>query len=296
MSTHLITVACEGPHDTAFLNRLLKANGFIADEKRKIAEYPAPMGQLFVGTARKIDFEQLNFTEARRLTLPSHALSKGDVTIFLYSLGGDGKIAERNELLKKLWLLAQEDEAEIQRLPDDTTLSMIYMFDADDHGIERRIAQIRGEVAGVLGLSPEEVPLNLNADCCEIKGLGVGCLVVGANDGETGRLEDIIVPIMTEGNEDIFAAAEKFLDTHFDEKRCLLLKVRIKSGAIVEARESRVKHDRTKSVLGIAAQLQLSGKSNTACISDADYLNLQKLTSDKQCLMIWDFFNRVTTD
>lgn len=295
MSTHLVTVACEGPHDTAFLNRLLKTNGFVADESRKIAEYPAPMGSLFVGTAKKIDFEQLNFTEARRLTLPSHALSKGDVTIFLYSLGGDGKRTERNELLKNLWLLAQEDKTEIQRLPADTMLSMIYMFDADHHGIEGRVTQIREEVAGVMELSPEEVSLNSNADFCEIKGLGVGCLVVGANNGETGCLEDIIVPLMTEGNEEIFAAAEQFLDTHFEEARCRLLKVRIRRGVIVEARESGGRHDRTKSVLGIAAQLQLSGKSNTACISDADYLNLQKLTSDRQCLMICDFFNRVTS-
>ena len=295
MDTHLITVACEGPHDVAFLNRLLKAVGFASDESKKIAEYPMPMGAIFANSAKKIDFQQLNFSEIRRVTLPSHALSRESTTIFLYSLGGDSKKDERNTILKNLSLLVQEDEMEILRVPDRTKLSMIYVFDADKHGVEKRIIQIKAEVSGLLEIDPGDVALEANGDYCSVNGLGIGCLIVAASECETGRLEDLIIPLMRKENETIFEAAVNFLDEHFDEARCAPLKFKPEDGNVIERRSGKGGFDRLKSTLGVAAQLQLSGKSNTACINDADYLNLSKLTSDRECQGICEFFQRIVT-
>ena len=66
MTTKLITVLCEGPHDVAFINRVLKTKGFKSEEAIKLKEYPKPMNELFIQEIKKTNIEELNFTEVKR--------------------------------------------------------------------------------------------------------------------------------------------------------------------------------------------------------------------------------------
>ena len=66
MAKQIITILCEGPHDVAFICRILKTTGFKSNESTKIGDYPTPFDQLLVNEASKTDIEQLNLSELRR--------------------------------------------------------------------------------------------------------------------------------------------------------------------------------------------------------------------------------------
>jgi len=53
------------------------------------------------------------------------------------------------------------------------------------------------------------------------------------------------------------------------------------------------KYNHKKSLLGTVGQLQMSGKSNTVCISDADYITDEKIKSDDTCNEILSFIGKV---
>lgn len=293
MAHKLISIACEGSHDVAFLNRLLKAQGFRTNEKIKIGEYPSPMGRFFETSLRRSDFQQLNFSEARQVPLPSHALNKEDVFIFLYSLGGDSKRAERAALLKRMAAFIPSDEQEIRVLPDGTSLTMVFMFDADNVGVGPRLESMRQELAEAVGVDPAEIAVRANGDCCQVKGLGVGCLVLTDESNETGKLEDVLLPLMRQGNELIFEAADQFIDGYYDATRTRFLRIRPTETGVEESRGSDKDFDRKKSLIGVVAQLQISGKPNQACINRTDYLNLEKLSNSPHCIPIRAFLERV---
>lgn len=88
MTTQIITVLCEGPHDVAFISRILKTIGFVSDESTKLGDYPPPMNALLQNEAKKADIQDLNLTELRRTILPSNVLKNNDEIFFLSILFG----------------------------------------------------------------------------------------------------------------------------------------------------------------------------------------------------------------
>jgi len=299
MATQILTILCEGPHDVAFIVRLLKANGFKSNENTKIGNYPQPFDQLLVNEASKTDVEQLNLTEVRRNLLPSNVLTKNDSFIFLYSLEGDGKREPRMRILKELRSFITE-EGEFERLPRDTNLSLLYFFDADDKGVANRLSDINTEVREAL---PEinVDPFQENGASYLVTKLKIGAFIFTDGTNDTGKLEDILMPLMIEGNQAIFDAANNFLTSHYDDGRMFPLKLSInpQTSAISESRSVRAgdkaKYDEKKSIIGAIGQLQRSGKSNVVCISDCDFISLEKIRASQKCQEITTFFDTFIT-
>jgi hypothetical protein len=299
MGTQIITILCEGPHDVAFIARILKASGFKSNETTKIGKYPKPFDQLLVNEASKTDIEQLNLTEVRRNLLPANSLNRDDVYIFLYSLEGDGKKEPRMRILKELRSFITE-EGEIERLPIATSLSILYFFDADDKGIDRRLEEINSELREAL---PEiqEHPFKSNGDSFMVSKLKTGAFIFSDNTNDKGKLEDILVPLMRLGNEPNFDAAHHFLSSQYDDDRLFKLRLKIdaNNAVVTESRSVKArdkeKYDEKKSLIGAVGQLQRSGKSNVVCISDCDFISLEKIRSNVKCQEITAFFNNFIT-
>ncbi|HYD22561.1 MAG TPA: DUF3226 domain-containing protein [Flavipsychrobacter sp.] len=293
MATQIITVLCEGPHDVAFICRILKTIGFRSNESTKIGEYPSPFDKLLVNEAVKTDVEQLNLTEIRRNLLPTNALKKSDSYVFLYSLEGDGKKEPRQRILKELRSFISA-EGEIEILPPDTSLLLLYFFDADAKGLAARLVEINTEVREVL-TEMEEDPFSENGSTHTISKLKLGTFIFTGNDNNTGKLEDILLPLMQVENEENFNAASQYLDSHFDEARLFPLKLTVNLNDVAEERSKKAgdkeKYDEKKSLIGVVGQLQRSGKSNVVCISDSDYLSLEKIRANGKCVEISAFFN-----
>ena len=93
---------CEGPHDVAFLYRILRVNG-LQKYSKPIGEFPDPLNKYFASEAAGEGLEQLKLEEARNRRLPSEVLARGnDALVLLYAIGGDSKAEFRRKLLQDI--------------------------------------------------------------------------------------------------------------------------------------------------------------------------------------------------
>lgn len=261
----IISILCEGPHDVAFVSKILKTNGFSTNENLKLKEYPQPISDLIINETKKTNVKELNIQEVRSSLIPSSTLQRDSTYLFIYSMGGDNKKEARVNYLQNLITLVPA-EGEINPYPD-FNLGLVYFFDSDDKGIEARVQSINSEINSITGVSPftghEQIEV--------VDKLKIGCFIFTQLDNEFGKLEDILLPLMKRENEVIFDNAEKYIDDHLVQERC------------------RGKFDRGKSTIGISGQLQKSGASNVVCISASDYITTKKINDDPTCLRIISF-------
>jgi len=280
---------CEGSQDVAFLYRLFSADGFKTYNK-KIADFPIPVSNYLKKSLESTDYESLKLEESWQKPLPQEVLVKNDTLVMLYAVGGDEKKDTRRSMLKSI--------AGFSILPDDNNAlypgkalqyALIYFFDADNKGIKAREKSIKEEIGEVTGVDVPELASGVGLQ--SIKGLLVGCYIFAKDDG-FGKLEDIVIPLMQEGNEEIFQKAADFLKLK-DESRLTRLKLIKNTDGELEEKYSTKKHDydEKKSQIGIAGQLQVSGKSNTVIIRDTDYIKLQKIRNNRLCRNILNFIH-----
>ncbi len=133
-----------------------------------------------------------------------------------------------------------------------------------------------------------------NGTYCFSEGLKFGAYIFTGNNNETGKLEDVLLPLMKLDNDSIFENAEIYLKKNVDSLRTYPLKLSVKNGSLTEIRSTKkgdTDFDEQKSLIGITGQLQRSGKPNTAYISDSDYLTLDKIRNNQKCIGISTFFN-----
>jgi hypothetical protein len=293
MAKQLVIVLCEGPHDVAFLVRILKCEGFESNEKTKIGDFPPPLNDLLKQEAQKADVERLNLQEISKVLLPFKTLKRDENYLFFYSLGGDGKKAERQKMLETLLSYIPVDAGEISVLPTDTKLALLYFFDADEGGVKARIRAVNEEINGIL-LLETDVFAN-HAETKTVHQILLGNYIFSDPRTGKGRLEDILLPLMSKNNDGIFNGAKKFLQEQFDQQRLFKLKLKRENNIVHEYRsqkkDDKFKFDPSKSQIGVAGQLQESGFSNVVAISNSDYLTFDKIKNDAVCQEIARFFN-----
>lgn len=301
---NLVTIFCEGSHDVAFIYKILKTLDYKSNNATLIGNFPPPFNGLLKSEIEKTDIEGLNLTQVRRTLLPSETMVKDDKFLFLYSLGGDENPNRKRMLTTINSFIPKEGEIIKNRLPEGTTLSVIYLFDADNDGIKRRIQLINSEINGVF--QDNGIQFQENTSWITINTIQLGVYIFTGNDNRTGKLEDILIPLMSASagetfevakNEDIFDAATNYIDTYHEEARLFPLKIRHQNGDIVESRSKRqgdkFKFYREKSIIGVAGQLQRSGGSNVVIIRDSDYITLEKINGNRKCVEIKNFLNQI---
>ncbi|NOS91615.1 MAG: hypothetical protein HOP30_06815 [Cyclobacteriaceae bacterium] len=300
MNKQIIIALCEGPHDVAFIMKILKCNGFRSNEGKKIREFPPPMSKLMEQEVAKANVEDLNLREIRHSLLPLNTVQNEECYVFLYSMGGDGKAEARKSILQNIRLNIREPgEIAKGRLPLGTELSILYFFDSDTKGVDMRLTEVRREIQEILTTMPAgAIPTNGSFDLFE--GIRIGAYIFTGTDNNTGKLEDVLIPLLKASNETIFENAENYLNTNHDPARIYPLKLSIAlNGRVTETRSTRGKEtdfDMAKSLIGITGQLQRSGKPNSAYISDSDYLTLAKVIESAKCQDIISFFNRFVSN
>jgi hypothetical protein len=286
---NVVLTICEGPHDVAFLYRLFAAAGFESC-KRKIGVFPKPIDSLILNAVKSGDYENMKLPEIGRKPVPQEILFKEDTMILFYAVGGDGKKDSRMELISDILRFRPDDE-DAYDAGKGLDYSIIYFLDANEKGVKRRIEEIGNEVKGVFNVG--KVNLSNAGKPQEIKGYRVGCYIFN-QDGQRGKLEDIMVPMMEKDNEEIFQKAGKYLELK-DDTRLKKLKIKKREdGTIEETRSGRkLSFDEKKSKICIAGQLQNSGKSNVVIIKDCDYINLVKINECAKCREIMGFIQSI---
>lgn len=277
MAIHIITIFCEGLHDVAFLTKILKAGGFNSNDKLKVGQFPFPYSHLLETEAKKSNVIDLNLQELRNTIMPTATLQKDDNFLFFYAMGGESRKDKRLKLLNDINSFVPKSKSEYSILPEDTILSVLYFFDADNKGVASRLVEVGKEVNKIIN-EIDEKSFNENGLKISLfeEKLKIGAYIFYKLGEDTGKLEDILVPLMKKGNDKIFDDAEKFIDENHDKTRC-----------------TGNNFDKKKSLVCTAGQLQKSGSSNVVCIGQTDYLSNDKIQADAQCVEIIELFNRI---
>ena len=265
MKTQIILLLCEGPHDAAFLRKILRANGFNSDEKKKIREYPSPMNAFLKRNLEKSNIEDLNIQEAKKTSIPNNVLQKGNTYLFSYILGGATKMNKMTDFLINMFKLTKKDEKSTEYdVAENTDFAVLCFFDADNDMkiIDKNIKDsLKNE--GIDCVIEKEVHKCIKYH----KGLKIGFYIFTEDDHNTGKLEDIILPLMRKDNENIFSAAEKYID-NFSKKE---------------------DKDKGKQIIGVTGQLEKPGCENTVHIRQTSYITNEKIKANSKCQEILNY-------
>ncbi len=290
---------CEGLHDVAFINKVMKTMGFVSNEGKKLSQFPIPMNKLMANEFEKTDIENLNLQNLRKGILPINTLQLDDIWVFLYSMGSDSMSESRRDIINKLRNnIRKQGEIKGDRGKVESQFSILYVFDADAIGVQARLGKVKSELRSIF-TNMSENNFETNSSCEIIETIKFGCHIFTGVDNNTGKLEDVLMPLFKEENEDIYEDAERFINKHFDESRLFPNKIAKIEGNIVESRSEKIgdklKFDFNKSIVGVVGQLQKSGGSNTVSIGQTDYLNLRKIQLNVKCIEFASFIQSVIT-
>ena len=296
----IVIALCEGPHDTAFLYRVLRSDCYKLFSD-KIDELPNVVKQFIRTGYDKInELEDLKLDSLRNSNIPNKILYKEDTLILLYAMGGD---SEKLENSKRLALInsylatslssSNENSKEFNPLDEDgfsdrkIEYSFLFFYDADnDASIQ---VKKTNEYLKVL-----EVEENINHNQYVKKdNITYGCFIF-SEDGKQGALENIMFSIIeTEENKTLLEEAFKYFDLcdtdRYSTKRSIKYYKDKSCEEIDKNKKSKIYEK--KSVLGILGQLQNSGASNVVTIEHSDYIKLEKGSIPNAIQNIIDFFN-----
>lgn len=225
---------------------------------------------------------------ARTRFLPSNVVHFENNLLLIYSLNGESRSDKRIKLIEAFNILNTTDENEIQVM-DDTSVSFLYFFDADDKGTAQRRTEVNDELSRVF--KDKFSPIDTISEIKLIDNISFGLYVFTEHGQDIGKLEDVLLPMMEEGNEDIFIEARQFSSIH-EGTKLYQGQVEYQNDTNIIKKVFNEKYHPKKSLIGTIGQLEKSGKSNTVCISDSKYLNEDKLTTNNACNQIISFIKK----
>lgn len=268
MNTQIILLLCEGPHDAAFLRKILRANGFNSYDGKKIKEYPTPMNAFVKRNLEKSNIEDLNIQEAKKAAfIPNNVLQKENTYLFSYILGGATKMNRMNDFLINMFKLTKKDEKSTEYdVAENTDFAVLCFFDADNDMkiIDKNIKDsLKNE--GIDCVIEEEVHKCIKYH----KGLKIGFYIFTEDDHNTGKLEDIILPLMRKDNEDVFSVAEEYINKF--------------------SKKADKDKDKGKKIIGVTGQLEKPGCENTVHIRQTSYITDEKIKANSKCQEILNY-------
>lgn len=287
MEYKVILALLEGAHDVAFVYRILKENGF-KTTKKLIKDLPSPLDK-YLSNPRQFlsaSFENLKVGTVRLSSFPMAVLEKEQNTILLFPTGGVTQSGIRKKIITQFNAIKKADKDGSADNEKDLSISILYLLDAENQGLTFRLNAIAEEIKEAMEIAAQPLVFT-NASFSKVDDIDFGVYVFTEPGKETGRLEDILLPLMKKDNDDIFDDAATFLGkineySLFNGKTNNL---DVKLITKVDGEDFNYE----KSLVGTVGQLQTSGKSNVQVIREGSYLTKDKIINDANCKAIANF-------
>jgi len=199
-----LLVFCEGPHDVAFVRRLLKhCLGFTKVEWR-FSEFPAPFNSLFRASVERHAARDLSLDMAHKFFLPDRVLQREDVIALVFNSGGKPKRQTIVDFLSDFLPLFEQATVFPDRADAVVTQArFLFLYDADAKGIEK----VRKDVKTAFGSIDSEPWLidDWQLDAADPTGAIAGdkALYVWSGKGGQGTLEDILMSVLCESKPEL---------------------------------------------------------------------------------------------
>ena len=264
-------IISEGPHDAAFLARVLLANGF-DNSKKIIKDYP----RYISGYLEKL-LDVSGFDEFSIKTLNSHydfphaALCKRDSlddVVILFTMNGDSQVVRRINLIRGIYETFTSSLIRDKFVGD--TIKFIYNCDADEKGIDARLTEITEELRSVIA---DDFPQMGQQKWVVYNQVYFGATIFSDDTGK-GKLENLVLPLMKKDKEDYFSEVNHFVACHEGKE-------------MFKGRYSQ--YERAKALISIMSQFHISGVNNTVQIEKSCLINNQHILDNPSCKQLFDF-------
>jgi hypothetical protein len=294
MVTRISILTCEGPHDIAFLYRILREGG-IKLFRENLGSLPEPARKVLLSHRflEKATIEDSKIDVAGKHSLPSEIFQKDNAYIFVYEMRGDATVRRKDLVSALISTIPVEGEIIPYGQGNEVKFSFISILDSDTKGIENRMEVIQKDFASTL-VDASQFPKLENGKIHEYDGIRWGGYIFSNEGTDFGRLEDLLLGLMREGNSDIFGPADEFLAMHrssslFSGDNTTYANDGDRYPLSVGKGKRKAEFDYQKSVVSTVGQLQKSGKANTIVIKETDFLTDSKIHDSIECQKILRF-------
>ena len=267
-SAHLLF--CEGPHDVAFLNRVLKTQLGFRHEALQLSALPYPLSNVLKQSFQQRAAEDLRLDLAKKFFLPDQVLARDGVMVLLFNYGGSNRGKSLPPFLANVFtLLATPAFSGGASVP----LSYVVFADADAAGTAAAQIGISTDLAAIEGqpwLTPDWKTLagwHMAAEQQTEQGR-VGAYVWRSQDADQGTLEDVVRECLTD--EPHFAETLSFVGNHFDW---------MPSATATPEQVCKLNADRQKAAFCVEGQRKKPGGSLGVVLDQADLLTSDRLAS-----------------
>jgi hypothetical protein len=227
-----------------------------------------------------------------------------DTWVLLYLTDGNTNFGKVYDILRP-FILANLSKINPNPVFKDVKTSVAFFNDADD-GLEKAIKELQSAIdkafkkvtlikdqpLTLFQSLPKDAPITLIMDYQESNIFQKQGYYILCKDDKTGKLEDIILPMMEQNNEEVFEQSKIFAQNNApktkDEDNYL----------------TALKFDLQKATIGIAGQISIdntkeksksmTGYANAVIIQKSNYLTEQKIKNNAKCQEIIDFINKMT--
>jgi hypothetical protein len=302
-----VFVFCEGPHDVAFVSKVLKVNKKFKDiGDRNIAELPYPISKHYI--AKNQVYEPL--TDVQRVSDPFMPKSviwddKKQTYFILYAVGGVSELIswkKESSVVKEIELIKLSILDGLKGLRDieDGVLDKLdftynkrninpqeaiaydpvfaFVMDADEGTASERYQEFKTNYETIFGANSfdvlEENSWNANQN--------LGLFIFSDATSKRGSLEDLVESVVKE------KTTYQQMQTHYDTR------IPVKSpGDTKQISATSIK--RKKASLCATGQDFYPGSSLAVIVADENnrVLDEQLINNDPQCQALADFFNQV---
>jgi hypothetical protein len=290
MAYKVILALLEGPHDVAFVYRILKENGFNST-KKIIKDLPSPLDK-YLSNPRQFlsaSFDNLKVGAVRLASFPMEVLEKGENTILLFPTGGVTQSEIRKKIISQfnaIKELGNEGSADNEK---ELSISILYLLDAENDGLSFRLRAIENEIKEAMEITEQNLEFT-NASFLKVDDIDFGVYIFTEPEKEIGRLEDILLPLMRLNNDDIFDHAHTFLNKVNEFN---LFNGKTNHNDVMKiSKVDNQKFNYEKSLISAAGQLQTSGKSNVQVIREGSFLSKEKILGESNCIEIAKFIEK----
>lgn len=266
-------IMVEGSHDGAFISKVMQVNGYKIC-KKPIGKYsPLFVAKYLSGQFKNAPVDELNLQSVRQqIIFPSYSLLRGeDEMMLIFQMGGDGREDKRMKLVGDIFRFLRSSMT-AEEVLDSGNITFVYEFDADEEGVDARLQQVTKEIRQI----DESFPgIAKNGSYVGSAGIRWGAYIFEDGSGK-GRLEDIILPMMEQGNDDVAGYAKDFVNKRDSFKLFQTVK------PTQYPQKARV---------GVMGQLEKAGSANPAIIEQSSYLTEDKIIGSPACCQIFKFFS-----
>lgn len=242
---------CEGPHDAAVLNRLLKTQLGFKQQPLKLSELPYPLSNVMQTSFKTRASEDLRLDLAKKFFLPDYVSARDSVLTLIFSYGGSNRQASMLPFLENVFALLEVTSfSGLEQMAARPAYAYTVFADADAMGESNVRALISNEFAKVgesswLGSEWERVKGTKAAS--QATAFGPTAAYVWRKSAEDGgTLEDVVLECL-DGDADLQKTLAH-LDSRFDwsppagataEQVCAGSAKRLKAAFCVEGQKEK---------------------------------------------------------